>query len=163
MMKSQAAATVLAALTLFAAPMAVADNTEVSAGLGVGFFDALTDKGFERIEGMFAADATVVLPFAAGQDTTAAPVIFDGTDQVMGYYHGAGQRIAEVGFTETDITLSPGGNVVFVENVGDMVLPDGRSYENRYVWRFTIENGLISEVREYYDPKVADTAFGRNG
>ena len=162
MMKSAGTVAALASALLLSAPMAIADDVDVSEDLVTGFFDALTLKDFDRIETMFAADATVVLPFAAGQETIAAPAVFGGIEQLMGYYRGAGQRIAEVGFTETEITVSSDAEIVFVENVGDMVLPDGRRYENRYVWRFVIEDGLIPEVREYYDPKVADVAFGRN-
>ena len=162
MMIPSTKATTLAATLLCVATIAFADGSENSKGLVNEFFDALTQKDFDRVQSMFAQGATVSLPFAAGQQTTAAPVVFDGVEQLMGYYRGAGQRIAEVGFTQTEVTASSDGGVVFVENVGDMVLPDGQSYENRYVWRFTIEEGQFTEVREYFDPKVADTAFGRN-
>ncbi|MEM9972897.1 MAG: nuclear transport factor 2 family protein [Pseudomonadota bacterium] len=150
------------AALLFTATTVFADRHATSESLVTEFFGALSDKNFEKIEAFFAPDAVVLLPFAAGQDTTSAPVVFEGMEQLMAYYRGAGQRIAEVGFVEPEVTLSPDGSIVFVENAGDMVLPDGRDYENRYVWRFTIEEGRFSEVREYYDPKVADTAFGRN-
>lgn len=155
-------AAAIAAVLVGAAHMAFADERASSEDLVTGFFEVLTEKDFDRIEGFFTPDATVLLPFAAGEETRSAPVVFDGLEQLMAYYRGAGQRIAEVGFTEAEVTVSPDGSIVFVENVGDMVLPDGRDYENRYVWRFTIEDGQFSEIREYYDPKVADTAFGRS-
>lgn len=154
-----AALTAAALSTPFAA---LADAHATSEQLVTEFFAALTDKDFDQIQGFFTQNAVVTLPLAAGQETTAAPVVFDGIERVMTYYRGAGQRIAEVGFTETEITVSQDAETVFVENVGDMVLPDGRDYANRYVWRFSIEDGQFTEIREYYDPKVADTAFGRN-
>ena len=162
MMTLRTKAMTLTACLLLAAPIATAKNATASEDLVTTFFDALTTKDFDQIQAMFTEEATVYLPFAAGQETRANPIVFDGIEQVMDYYRSAGQRIAEVGFSDTEVTVSSNPDVVFVENVGDMVLPDGRAYENRYIWRFVIEDGLFTEVREYYDPKVADTAFGRN-
>jgi ketosteroid isomerase-like protein len=40
-------------------------------------------------------------------------------------------------------------------------MPDGRAYRNKYVFRFSIRDGRISHVREYFNPVIAAYAFRR--
>jgi ketosteroid isomerase-like protein len=57
--------------------------------------------------------------------------------------------------------INADGSRVFIEQRGNMVLSDGRSYRNRYVFRFAIRNGRICHVREYFNPVTAAYAFKR--
>jgi ketosteroid isomerase-like protein len=42
-----------------------------------------------------------------------------------------------------------------------MALSDGRSYRTKYVFRFSIRDGRVSHVREYFNPVIAAYAFKR--
>ncbi len=41
-----------------------------------------------------------------------------------------------------------------------MKMANGRPYENRYVFRFDVENGKIRRIREYLNPVTSAVAFG---
>lgn len=45
---------------------------------------------------------------------------------------------------------------VAVEGEGFFEFADGRVYNNRYAWFFTIRNGLVTNVREYLDTALAE-------
>lgn len=42
-------------------------------------------------------------------------------------------------------------NAVAVETAGTGKLADGRDYDNRYAWFFQLEDGEITQIREYLD------------
>ena len=126
------------------------------------FFTVLEARDVPALADMLTEDVTNTLPYVATGDTAAAAMRrFEGRAAVLGYFSGAASRIAEVAFRDTEIALGDDGRTVFVENHGDMVLPDGRPYRNRYVWRFEVENGRIASIREYFNPVTAAAAFGR--
>jgi ketosteroid isomerase-like protein len=60
-----------------------------------------------------------------------------------------------------ELSITGDGSRVFIEQRGNMVLPDGRPYRNKYVFRFSIRDGRISHVREYFNPVIAAYAFRR--
>ena len=142
---------------------ASAENRTEAETVAVEFFAALEAKDMDRIADLFTPDIVNVLPFAAGEGTIAAPIVFDGLEQTMGYFGGAADRIATVVFSEIDLSLGANGTTVWAETQGDMILPDGRVYQNDYVWRFEIEDGSITRIHEYFDPIVANAAFRSNG
>ena len=49
------------------------------------------------------------------------------------------------------VSLVSAETLVAAETPGTGKLADGRPYNNRYAWFFTIENGRIIEIREYLD------------
>ena len=126
------------------------------------FFAALEARDIQALADMFTEDITNTLPYVATGDTSPAAMRrFEGRRAVLAYFNGAAERIAQVAFRDAEITFGGDGRTVFVENHGDMVLPDGRPYRNRYVWRFEIENGQITGIREYFNPVTAAAAFNR--
>ena len=69
--------------------------------------------------------------------------------------------LKSLGSSEVELSITPDGHRVFIEQRGDILMPDGKSYRNRYVFRFTIVEGKVKAVREYYNPVTAAYAFGR--
>lgn len=53
------------------------------------------------------------------------------------------------------------GDIVVVEAKGDNVTRDGQRYDNDYCLVFRLENGRITEVREYCDSVLTEKALGR--
>ena len=143
------------------ATAALADPARTTAQVQT-LFTALEQGDMDVVSSMMADDVVKTVAYAASGDTTPeSQRIFDGKAAVMGYLEGARQLIPQVAFVDTDITVSAGGETVFVQNRGDMVLADGRAYSNLYVWRVDFEGGQIVEMTEYFNPVTAALAFGR--
>lgn len=53
------------------------------------------------------------------------------------------------------------GDYVVVEAKGDNVTKEGARYDNDYCLVYRLENGKITEVREYCDSVLAERALGR--
>ena len=53
------------------------------------------------------------------------------------------------------------GDYVVVEAKGDNVTKEGARYDNDYCLVYRLENGKITEVREYCDSVLAEKALGR--
>lgn len=126
------------------------------------FFSALESGTLEDIESFLDEDVVNTIPYAATGETSSDGLrIYDGRDEVMAYFAGARERIAEVMFVDHDITVSEDGRTVFAQNRGNMVLADGREYENLYVWRIDYSDGQIAAITEYFNPVTAAIAFNR--
>lgn len=126
------------------------------------FFAALENRNLKEVESLMDEGIVNTIPFVpSGKTTKDAFRIYDGRDQVMAYVAGALERIPELAFVEPDITLSADGETAFVEARGNMVLADGRPYQNLYVWRIDYEDGKIMAITEYFNPVTAAIAFNR--
>jgi ketosteroid isomerase-like protein len=53
------------------------------------------------------------------------------------------------------------GDYVVVEAKGDNVTKEGARYDNDYCLVYRLENGKITEIREYCDSVLAERALGR--
>ena len=53
------------------------------------------------------------------------------------------------------------GDVVVAETSGTAETLDGVAYNNTYCQIFTIRDGRISQVNEYFDTALTDTVFGQ--
>ena len=53
------------------------------------------------------------------------------------------------------------GDYVVVEAKGDNITKEGARYDNDYCLVYRLENGKITEVREYCDSVLAEKALGR--
>jgi Phenazine biosynthesis protein A/B len=57
--------------------------------------------------------------------------------------------------------ITDDGATVFVEGRGDLILKQtGQPYRNIYVFRFSISDGKITEIREYANPVIYAKALG---
>lgn len=149
------------ALALAFPGIAMADATSTLAQTEA-FFAALETRNLEQVENLIDEAVVNTIPFAASGNTTEdAFRIFDGRDQVMAYFAGALERIPKLAFVEPEFTVSADGDTVFVETRGDMVLADGQSYQNLYVWRIDYSGAKITAITEYFNPVTAAIAFNR--
>ena len=57
--------------------------------------------------------------------------------------------------------MSADGRIVFLEGFGDAKMTDGNPYRNRYVVRMTVDGGLVTSFRMYYNPIISARAFHR--
>ena len=57
--------------------------------------------------------------------------------------------------------ITDDGATVFVEGRGDLIQKSsGQPYRNLYVFRFTISDGKITDIREYGNPVIYAKALG---
>jgi ketosteroid isomerase-like protein len=75
--------------------------------------------------------------------------LFGGVDQTL-----ADQQGVELLAVTADNTR------VVVEFNGFNTTAEGHSYDNRYCWVATFENGLVTELREYMDTQLVTETFG---
>lgn len=88
---------------------------------------------------------------------------FRGLESVMGLWERGAWTTEAEGSTlvDAEITVSADGRLVFIEGFGDASMTDGQPYENRYVIRMTVDGGLLTSFRMYYNPIVSARAFRR--
>jgi uncharacterized protein len=86
---------------------------------------------------------------------------FAGKESILHDLHGhVRSRLAEPARTIAHRFIADGDCVV-VEARGDNVTRAGARYDNDYCLVFRLENGKISEVREYCDSVLTERALGR--
>ncbi|HVZ45801.1 MAG TPA: nuclear transport factor 2 family protein [Ramlibacter sp.] len=120
-------------------------------------------KDLDSLMTVLADDIVIELPFnESGRNEEGAFRRYQGAEQVRGFWSTAFKAEGQShGMTDVEITVSADGGKVFVEGRGNLTMANGKSYRNRYVFRFLIEQGRIRHVREYYNPITSAHAFGR--
>ncbi len=120
-------------------------------------------KDLDALEAILADDVVIELPFnESGRNEEGGFRRYQGLQQVREFWRAAFKAEGTShGMTDVEITISPDGKMVFVEGRGNLTMASGKSYRNRYVFRFLIEGERIKHVREYYNPITSAHAFGR--
>jgi uncharacterized protein len=127
------------------------------------WFLTLRGKDLSALLATMSDDIVIELPFSeTGRTENGAFRRYVGQEEVRSFWEAAMKAEGKShGLTEVDLTITADGSVVFFEAKGDMTMANGKSYKNRYVFRFSIVNGKISKIREYYNPIISAYAFGR--
>jgi ketosteroid isomerase-like protein len=127
------------------------------------FFRAIAAKDRAALAESITPDVAYEFPFAEnGSSEADAMRRYVGSTAVIDFWMGTvtnGPR--NLGAEDVELSITADGSRVFIEQRGNMVLPDGRSYRNRYVFRFSIVGGKVSHVREYFNPIISAYAFRR--
>ena len=94
-----------------------------------------------------------------------------GSTRYSGKYVGKADLIARLvtpvfsqlktGISSTIHNMIAEGDVVVIESSGKAETKDGRPYNNTYCHVFTMRNGKIGEVTEYFDTELASAVLGR--
>ena len=117
------------------------------------FMAAMMAENKEAAEAVLTANAEFVLPFNPNGDPTErgvrrfpAPV----------YLSLAFDNYDNIAYPNPLFHIANNGATVFMESVGDLkVARTGRSYRNRYLFRFDVYDGRIERVFEYSNPVTA--------
>jgi ketosteroid isomerase-like protein len=128
-----------------------------------GWFTTTHEKDLEGVRALMADDILVEIPFSESGSTADGRFrVYRGVDAVCDFWATAFKAEGESeGMLGTEITMSADGRMVFVEGRGNLSMANGRTYRNRYVMRFVIEDGKVAHVREYYNPIVSAYGFRR--
>jgi ketosteroid isomerase-like protein len=114
------------------------------------FFDRLEAFDIDGFAALFAEGAAQIMPYAP----PGFPSELRGRESIRAQYAGIAERFASMRFVDRTIlaTLDPERFVATFR--GEVALREGGRYDNRYVSLFRVENGLVTEVVEHFDPRV---------
>ena len=125
------------------------------------FLQGLEAKDMEQVNGVWAENGVQEMPYTPqGVDF---PSRVEGRKALIAQYSGWPQNAGAANFTDELVfheTQDP--NVVIAEYRGvTEVVPTGRTYDQRYIGVFRVNDaGKIELFREYFDPNVFAEAFG---
>jgi ketosteroid isomerase-like protein len=154
---------ILAIIDSIPDPVDSADGRRIARELIRGWFTMLRAKDLEGLLALMSPDVVVELPFnESGRTEEGGFRRYSGLGEVRGFWQAAFRAEGKShGQTSAELTLSADGRVAFLESRGHLTMSSGKSYRNRYVFRFVTENGKLIHVREYYNPVTSAYAFGR--
>jgi len=128
------------------------------AGIALQALAALGARDFGALRALLAPDVRLEWPY----HPSGEPVVIDGADALI-----AATRVVEV-FQRLDIRVinaveEPSAGRTIIEARSEGTYANGRpSYKNHYVFMLTVQNGKITEWREFYNPlEVMKVTAGR--
>lgn len=117
------------------------------------FIRAFSDGDVETAKTCLTPETTVM---AKGFGKLSGPRTYD----IIVATTGAFRQVIPTGLRPDFKTVTAEGDRVVVEWEGDAVLANGADYCNQYCMVFTIEDGKIRHVNEYYCTILADDRIG---
>lgn len=124
------------------------------------FFRALSERDLSIASSVLTQDAVETIPFAMSGGINPERV-FNGKDAVLGYLQTILDKFSQAVMVDRQAFIADEGTTVFVEGRGDLILKrTSQPYRNTYVFRFSISDGKITEVREYANPVIYAKALG---
>jgi ketosteroid isomerase-like protein len=124
------------------------------------FFRTLSDRDASIAGAVLSVEAVLTIPFAlaGGLDPER---VFNGKDAVLGYLKMVLEHFTQAAVIDRQTFITNDGATVFVEGRGDLIQKSsGQPYRNLYVFRFTISDGKITDLREYANPVTYAKALG---
>lgn len=127
--------------------------SEQNKQLVVRFIEAFSRGDVERAKACLTPDAFTV---AKGFGKLSGPRPYE----LIVATTGAFRELIPTGLRPTFQTVTAEGDRVAVEFEGDAVLANGERYCNQYCMVFTLRDGRIKQVNEYYCTILADEKIG---
>ncbi|WP_297489584.1 nuclear transport factor 2 family protein [Acidocella sp.] len=115
----------------------------------IKFIEAFSDGDVETVKTCLATDALTV---AKGFGKLSGPRPYE----LIVATTGAFKNTIPTGLRPKFLTVMAEGDRVAVEFEGNATLANGRDYCNQYCMVFTLQDGLIKLVNEYYCTILAD-------
>ena len=122
-----------------------------SKALVEAFFSLKENHDLDGLTALFADDVvyTFPLPASGAQENW---FVYDGKEATVEYQRKTLDAFSQLKMRDTQINVSEGDAVVFVESRGDYVSKEGKPYNNVYIFKFVLKNDKISQVFEYANP-----------
>ncbi|NEM05691.1 nuclear transport factor 2 family protein [Geodermatophilus normandii] len=120
------------------------------------YLDAVGRLDLPAIEATFADDVELVLPYAP----PGFPKVSRGRAAAMEVYPEGLMDPMDFSDYRIDALEGRPGEWVAEYTSNTRVLTTGRPYRNTYISRFSIRNGRITRLAEFFDPIVLVTALG---
>ena len=129
-----------------------ADSTkDTSRAIVESFFSTKEQHDLQSLVALFADNIvyTFPLPASGAQENW---FVYNGKKATTEYQRKTLDAFSQLKMRDMQITVSDGGETVFVECRGDYVSKEGKPYNNVYVFKFVMENGKIAQAFEYANP-----------
>ena len=141
----------------------MADNHAVSAeALARRFLAALEKRDPSEVLALISDDMIMEYPFNETGDNSPETVRrYQGREAIEQMLIKGFSIEESIKFDLESFTSSADKSTVFVEGRGFLLMRGGRSYKNRYNFRFDVRDGKIIRLREYLNPVTSGLAFGR--
>ena|ERR1700676_4976086 len=124
------------------------------------FFRALSERDLSIASAVLTKEAVEIIPLAMAGGTDPEPV-FDGKDAVLGYLQSHPRQLQAIrSGGSADVYHRRWGHRVCGGPRGLIMKQTGQPYRNIYVFRFSISDGKITEIREYANPIIYAKALG---
>lgn len=124
----------------------------------LSFYTLLMKKEFDKWGELFAEDAVQENPFMPALPGLEAKFI--GRERIVFHYRTVLTGRRGHVFSVDAIHETADDSKVIVEVGGKSEVPEtGRIYDQRYVMIFTLVDGKIAHLREYFNPLVFQKAF----
>ncbi|MFD2577707.1 nuclear transport factor 2 family protein [Novosphingobium colocasiae] len=128
------------------------------------FYRAIVQRDMAALSDTLTEDAIYEFPLSeTGSSDPADCRRYIGRDAVVAFWQ-ATSAIDMLFAAPEDVTcsiLADGSRLFFLEQRGNITLPSGFAYRNRYIFRYDFRDGQIALVREYLNPVISAIAFGR--
>ncbi|WP_028219438.1 nuclear transport factor 2 family protein [Paraburkholderia oxyphila] len=127
------------------------------------FLKAIASRDMAALSGAVADDVIYEMPFSETGSTEVGRFRrYVGREEVVSFWSGmSSSGIKSESPDDVELSITGDGSRIFIEQRGNMTMPDGKEYRNRYVFRFDIIDGKVSHVKEYLNPIVSAYAFDR--
>jgi len=122
----------------------------------VAYLDAVGRLDLPAIEATFAEDVELVLPYAP----PGFPKVSQGRSEAMEVYPEGVMDPMDFADYRIDALEGRPGEFVAEYTSNTRVLTTGRPYRNTYISRFSVRDGRITRLAEFFDPIVLVTALG---
>ena len=120
------------------------------------YLDAVGRLDLPAIAATFADDVEVVLPYAPA----GFPKVSSGRDEAMKVYPEGLMEPMRFADYRIDALEGRPGELVAEYTSDTRVIPTDRPYRNTYISRFSIRDGRIVRLAEFFDPIVLVVALG---
>lgn len=147
--KSRFAITAILAILGFAMPpqQATADTGSQPLQIAEKFFDALEREDSGSALSLLAQGALLHAPYNPNGDATDAGI---RTFPAEIYVQGAMATYDNLVFIDRQYSVADDERTIWIEAKGKLrVATTGNPYENRYVFKITLQEGLIESITEY--------------
>lgn len=126
------------------------------------FFKALASRDRAALAGIITHDVVHEIPFSESGSTESGRFRkFEGRDTIVDFWMTIVPGIKVGKPEDVELSVNGDGSRIFIEQRGDMTMPDGKRYRNRYVFRFDIRDGKVCHSKEYFNPIISAYAFSR--
>ncbi|TCK22423.1 nuclear transport factor 2 family protein [Pseudonocardia endophytica] len=115
------------------------------------YLEIMNKLDVEALNDLFADDVVVRLPYAPDP----VPKRTEGRENAVALYSGFPQLITPPGFHDEVIwALEEPGEFVAEYRSDCTMLSTGKPYRNDYIARFSVRDGRLTQVAEWFDPIV---------
>jgi ketosteroid isomerase-like protein len=131
-------------------------SSDADRAVVVAYLDAVGRLDLPAIEATFDEDVELVLPYAP----PGFPKVSRGRTEAMAVYPEGVMEPMRFADYRIDALEGRPGEWVAEYTSDTTVIPTGRPYRNTYISRFSIRDGRIVRLAEFFDPVVLVVALG---